>query len=145
MSAQQCFAIDDISSVAVVRRAAIHIADALGFDEVAAGRLGLVVTEMATNIVKHARHGRIVLRGLDENDARGCEVLALDNGPGMADLAASMRDGHSTSGTAGSGLGAMQRLADRFAVQTRPGRGTVVYLAVYAGKAPPPGVWELGL
>lgn len=144
MGAQQCFAIDEVSSVAAVRRAAMRIAEALGFDEVAAGRLGLVVTEAATNIVKHARHGQIVLRGLDENGARGCEVLALDNGPGMADLAASMRDGHSTCGTAGSGLGAMQRLADRFAVQTRPGQGTVLYLAVYAGKAPPRDVWEVG-
>lgn len=144
MRGQQYFAIDEISSVAAVRRAALGIADALGFDELAAGRLGLAVTEAATNIVKHAGHGQIILRALDGDGSRGCEVLALDRGPGMADLAASMRDGHSTSGTAGSGLGAMQRLADRFAVQTRPGQGTALYLAVHADKTPAPGPWEIG-
>jgi hypothetical protein len=55
-------------------------------------------------------------------------VLALDGGPGIADVAHSMRDGTSTTGTSGNGLGAMQRLADAFDLYTRPNAGTAVRL-----------------
>ena len=54
------------------------------------------------------------------------EVLVIDKGPGMADVEACMRDGFSTKGTAGTGLGAMRRLAAEFDVYSKHGSGTVV-------------------
>ena len=47
-------------------------------------------------------------------------------GPGIVDLNKALADGHSTSGTAGTGLGAIRRSADVFAVSSRGGRGTAV-------------------
>jgi hypothetical protein len=54
------------------------------------------------------------------------ELLAVDRGPGMHDVALCMRDGYSTAGTPGTGLGAMRRLADLFDIYSNPGEGTVV-------------------
>jgi CheY-like chemotaxis protein len=54
------------------------------------------------------------------------DLLALDLGPGISDLAASMRDGHSTAGTSGNGLGAIKRLSQDFEAVSWPGRGTIV-------------------
>lgn len=161
VSQQRCFAIDDISSVAAVRRDVLCMAAALDFDEVATGRLGVVVTEAATNIVKHAHRGEILVRGLVAKTnaashvatgvrarSNGLEIIALDRGSGIADLEASMRDGVSTSGTSGSGLGAMRRLADRLDIYTQPGRGSAFYMAVFSGAAAalqPPEAWQLGV
>jgi anti-sigma regulatory factor (Ser/Thr protein kinase) len=97
---------------------------ALGAD--AAGRLAIVVTEAATNIVRHAGFGVIVLRALLEGPAPRIEMLALDKGPGIPDVERAMRDGYSTSGTAGRGLGGMQRLTDVFELYSQRGVGTAL-------------------
>src|SRR5687767_2166116 len=89
-------AIDDRSQIGEARRAAIDLAARLGFDEVARGKIALSVTEAATNILKHAGHGRILLRALSHQRVGGLEVLALDRGPGIADVAASLQDGQSS-------------------------------------------------
>jgi anti-sigma regulatory factor (Ser/Thr protein kinase) len=87
--------VSDPSLVAEARRQAQALARQAGFDEVRAGKLALVVTEAATNILKHAGQGEILLRLLSPAGgaaAEGVEVLALDKGPGMVDVAASLRD-----------------------------------------------------
>jgi anti-sigma regulatory factor (Ser/Thr protein kinase) len=139
---QRSFAIDEISGVASVRREALKLAAWIGFDETALGRVGVIVSEAATNIVKHARNGEILLRLVGGNRAVpvasesagtvGLEIVALDNGPGIADVEAYMRDGVSTAGTAGSGLGALRRLANRLEVYSYPGKGSVFSMTVYA-------------
>ena len=114
------------------RRAAVRLAEQLGFDETQRGRLAIVVTELARNLVQHGRGGELLLRGLDRDDFLGVEVLALDKGPGMADFANSLSDGVSTRGTPGTGLGAVSRLSDVFDVYTQPGKGTAVLAHVFA-------------
>lgn len=111
MTAQTLHAIAQSTHVAAARRAACDDAVRAGFDETGVGRIAIAVTEAATNLLKHAGGGEILLRRLAGN---GLEVLAIDRGPGIADLAHSLRDGHSTAGTAGTGLGAMRRLAAEF-------------------------------
>ena len=60
------------------------------------------------------------------NGAAAVELISLDRGPGIADLAACLTDGYSTGGTPGTGLGAVRRLADEFDIfSTAPG-GTVI-------------------
>ncbi len=101
-------------------------------------RLALVATEMATNLVKHAQGGEVVLRTLTRAEGGGVEVLALDRGPGMADVGRCLKDGYSTAGTAGNGLGAIGRLADVFDIISAPGTGTAVVARVRpAGAAAP--------
>src|SRR5262245_9946205 len=97
-------AIDDRSGIAGARRSAVALADAVGLGEDAQGRTGLAVTEAASNIVKHAGRGRILLRELCRDCVGGVEILALDRGPGITDIGASLQDGRSTAGSPGNGL-----------------------------------------
>ena len=132
---QRVLPISDASGVSNARRAVAALAASLEFDETAAGELALAVTEAGTNIAKHARQGHIVARILERAGAGGIEVLAIDKGPGMDNVAASMRDGHSTAGTSGSGLGALRRMASALEVWTRPGGGTLLRFEIWPKSA----------
>lgn len=125
MTPHRVFAITEASQVGEARRVAAVLAAEQGFDETAAGRLALVVNELGSNLVRHAKKGRLLIgRGGDADD--GLDVLSIDEGPGMADVNACLRDGYSTGGTPGTGLGAVKRLADRFSIFSQPGRGTLI-------------------
>ena len=131
-------AMSDASGVAFARRSAVEAARRVGCNETDAGRIALIATEAATNILKHAAHGEILVRELKAHDASrgGIELIALDNGPGIADLSAAFSDGVSSVGTPGTGLGAMRRLADEFSVYSQPGQGTAVHAIVYDSSRP---------
>ncbi len=117
----------DPSRVGEVRRAAVRLAADSGLDETAVGRVALIATELATNIVKHAARGEMIVRLLDDDE--GLEMIAIDSGPGIADMERALRDGFSTAGSAGAGLGALQRLATTFDVFSTP-RGTALVTRV---------------
>ena len=109
--------VTEISQVAEARRACVALAQRHGFDEVAIGRVALVATELATNLVKHGGGGEIIAAPFDDRrGSAGIEVIAADKGPGIANLSISMSDGVSTSGTAGNGLGAIRRQSQAFEV-----------------------------
>jgi anti-sigma regulatory factor (Ser/Thr protein kinase) len=118
--------IAEMSGVGEARRVAMSLARSLQFSESDAGRVGVVVTEAATNIVQHARHGEILLRPYAFQAPPVLELLALDKGPGMENVAEAMRDGFSTGGSRGVGLGAIARLATTFEVFSSPGLGTAL-------------------
>ena len=105
------------------RRCAIRLARALQFSESDIGRVALVVTEAATNIVQHAKRGEVLLRAAALEAPASLEVLALDRGPGMANVAHALRDGFSTGGSSGLGLGAIARLSTCLEIQLGPGQG----------------------
>ena len=125
-STSMLLCIDEASQVGAARRSAVALGHTQGLGEDAIGRLAIVVTEAATNIIRHATRGQVVLRALVNGAAPGVEVLALDSGPGIPDVARAMRDGFSTVGTAGHGLGGIQRLADTFDIHSQRDQGTVV-------------------
>ena len=131
-AAQTALPVDDRSAVGEARRRAVQLAESLGFAESAAGALALAVTEAATNLVKHAQHGEIVLRALQRGNLGGVEVLVLDRGPGLSNPLRSLADGHSTVGSPGTGLGAMQRMAAEFNLHSVPNRGTALRLVLWA-------------
>jgi anti-sigma regulatory factor (Ser/Thr protein kinase) len=126
MSTIAAFRIHDRSNVAEVRRAAGARARSLGWSDTACGETEIVATELATNLVKHARDGVVALTS-ETDSMRGGPllVLAIDRGPGIADLAHSFVDGFSTSGSPGTGLGAIRRLSYQTDVLTAPD-GTVL-------------------
>ena len=99
------------------------------------GNLALVVTELATNLVKHARGGELLMRRLGAEGQEGIEVLSLDKGPGMSNVARSLGDGYSTAGTPGTGLGAVLRRAGAFDLYSQPGKGTAVVARVFAQRS----------
>ena len=139
------FHVGELSEIAAARRAAAELARRLSFDETRAGRLAIVVTEAATNIVKHAREGEILLRTVAVEGRSGIEVIAIDSGPGMASVDLFMADGTSTAGTYGVGLGAIRRQSDSFDIYSAPGKGTVVMMLVWSADGEPPHTgWEVG-
>jgi anti-sigma regulatory factor (Ser/Thr protein kinase) len=117
--------VTDPSHVAAARRFAAQHAATAGYDETDAGRLAIIVTELANNVLHHGGGGEMLV-GLDTVGGTGLQVIALDRGPGMANVAECLRDGFSTGGTPGNGLGAVQRLAQDVAIHSRPGAGTAV-------------------
>jgi anti-sigma regulatory factor (Ser/Thr protein kinase) len=134
------YPVTEPSQVAEPRRVVLWLASHLDFPEERAGRAALVVSELATNLVKHARQGEILIRPLaaDADGAAGIEILSLDKGPGMTDVAASRQDGHSTAGSLGHGLGAIERQADWTDTFTHT-TGTVIAARVWSGSPPAPG------
>jgi anti-sigma regulatory factor (Ser/Thr protein kinase) len=113
-------------------------------------RAGLVATELASNLVKHTREGGELLIGVaGPRHEASLEVLSIDRGPGISDIATALRDGHSSAGSMGGGLGAVKRLSTTFDVYSRRGTsagvGTVVLSRIAANKrrtAPDP--FEIG-
>lgn len=136
----QRFVVEDLSQVGEVRRAAQRLAQELGFDDTAAGRLALGVTELGTNLVRHAGGGALLL-GVD---GPAVELLSLDSGPGM-DVQRCLDDGYSTGGSAGTGLGAVKRLADGFDAFSLRGRGAVISARFGATARRPGGFHIAGL
>ncbi len=125
--------VEGIDQVGEARRRAAAMAAALGFNDTDAGRTSLVVSECASNIVKHAGGGEILLTPLD-GDAGGLEVLALDKGPGMRNPDLCFQDGYSTAGSPGTGLGAVRRLSSECDLYTAAEKGTALVARLGAGK-----------
>lgn len=118
--------VTEASQVAEARRRATAVGRNLGFDETALGRVAIVATELATNLVKYGTAGEILLGTFEDETGTGVQVIALDRGPGVGDLAEALRDGHSTGGSSGTGLGAAKRQSQAFDVASWPGRGMAV-------------------
>ena len=125
--------VTDPSQTADVRRRALLIAKELGFNEAAAGRVGIVATELATNLVKFATSGEILLGTFEDKAGAGVEMIASDKGPGLSDTVEMMRDGYSTAGTPGTGLGAIKRLCRTFDIATWRDLGTTVLARIGSG------------
>ncbi|WP_373320724.1 ATP-binding protein [Rhizocola hellebori] len=139
------FRFDEESVVGAARRYAVEVAQALQLSERKVADLAIVVTELGTNLIKHATEGVLLVRPVREVDNAGLEVVSVDAGPGIADLTRFHRDGHTTAGSLGIGLGAVARLADRYDVYSTPGRGTVLIAQMWQQQKDPPSAWAEGL
>jgi anti-sigma regulatory factor (Ser/Thr protein kinase) len=118
--------VDDISAAGAARRQAGKLASRLGYPAARVAEIELVITELVSNVYRHAGGGMLVLRSVRALSQGFVEVLALDNGQGISDLPLAFEDGQSTAGGLGIGLGALVRLADFYDITSRPGRGTVI-------------------
>ncbi len=126
----------DEGTAGAVRRAATNLGQDLVLPAERVAELAIVAAELVSNLHKHATEGMVHLRALRSGESVGVELVGMDTGPGMADVAASARDGYSTAGTLGIGLGAIARLATGVDAYSRVGAGTVIAAAVWGGRAP---------
>jgi anti-sigma regulatory factor (Ser/Thr protein kinase) len=126
--------VNDPSGVAEARRAATDLGGRAGFSEVETGRLALIATELSTNLLKHGSGGEILVGTYEDDDSQGIEVIALDKGAGMSNVAACLEDGYSSAGTSGRGLGAVIRQSYFVDIGSWPGLGTAVLARVAPGK-----------
>ncbi len=138
--------ISDRSQAGDARRQARLWAREMGLSDEPIDQIALVVTELANNLHLHTtRGGELLLRKLERDGQCGAEILSVDPGPGAANFGLFMRDGYSTSGTPGTGLGAVQRASRVFEVQSQPGLGTVLLSQIWPkDSSTPVESWQVG-
>jgi anti-sigma regulatory factor (Ser/Thr protein kinase) len=129
----------DRSSVGEARRAAATLAQTLGFEADRRNDIAIAATELANNVILHAQSGELLLCWGGPENARWIDITALDEGPGIPDIGRAMEDGYSTIGTAGQGLGAVARLADKSALYSTPSKGAVYWSRFTPTRSETPG------
>jgi anti-sigma regulatory factor (Ser/Thr protein kinase) len=133
----QSIVVTESSQIAQARRAVTAMAGRQGFNEEDAGRAALVAVEICSNLVKHGGGGELIAQPLERGDSRGVGLIGLDKGQGIADLARCLRDGFSTGGSPGTGLGAINRMSQLFDVYSQPGHGTAVVAQLWPSARAP--------
>jgi anti-sigma regulatory factor (Ser/Thr protein kinase) len=131
MFISQRIALKDQTSTGEARRAAQHLARTLGMDDVTSGEAAIIVTEAARNAVVHGGGGDLLLAGTSQPQGKWLDIVSVDKGQGIADLSSAIRDGFSTGGTPGTGLGAIRRLAQTSDIYSNS-RGTAVFARIGA-------------
>jgi len=129
------------------RRIAIELAKSAGLDETTVADVALLVTELGTNLLKHAVDGELLMRRVGVAGEAGVEILSLDKGPGIHDIGRSLEDGYSTRGTSGTGLGAVRRKASHFDIYSQSNKGTAIVARIISPhlKMPIHGVQSVGV
>ena len=100
-----------------------------GFSLVDQTKLVTAASELARNTLQYGGGGIMHVELLNEGARRGVRLVFEDRGPGIADVSLAMRDGHTTGGGLGLGLGGAKRLSNEFAIESTPGVGTRVTIA----------------
>jgi len=129
--------VSQVSDVPAARRAVTALAVAIGFVEKDSDEVALAVSELATNLVKHAKGGTLTLTPLVEEGRVGLQVTSQDSGPGIADVERALTDGFSTVGSLGYGLGAVNRLMDELDITSQPAQGTRIVCRRWVRPAEP--------
>jgi serine/threonine-protein kinase RsbT len=119
-------AIDTDEDVVAARQQGRRLGRSLDLGATDLTLLATAISEIARNITAYAGHGQITIRLVEEDGRRGIEVLAEDQGPGIPDMTAALRDGYSTGRGMGLGLPGARRLMDHFEIDSRVGEGTRV-------------------
>jgi anti-sigma regulatory factor (Ser/Thr protein kinase) len=122
----QAIPISDVGDLSAARLIGRSMSVAIGFDDRAVEEIALVVSELGTNLVKHAKAGVLRLQRTEEAERTGIQIDSEDQGPGIHNLEQAIADNFSTVGSLGCGLGAVNRLMDEFDAASRPGVGTSI-------------------
>jgi serine/threonine-protein kinase RsbT len=125
-------AIRSDADVVTARQEARTLGASLGFSSTDLTLLATAISEVARNITTYAGEGEVVLRVISEGGREGIEVVARDEGPGIANVELAMQDGYTTGNGLGLGLPGTRRLVDAFELQTAPGEGTTIRLVKWS-------------
>ena len=120
---------DDVVSV---RRRVREIAQRNGLDSFATVAITTAVSELARNVLVHARRGTAMIEEVEANSRRGLRIAFRDQGPGIPDVDRVLVGGYSTAKSLGLGLSGSKRLVDDFQIESRVGEGTVVTVTKWA-------------
>lgn len=137
LSGQFAVDLNDHSQAGEARRLVAHYVEGMNLGETDRGAVAIAVTEMSTNVLKHAGHGKVICEPIGNDGSHGVRIIAVDAGPGIRDLGTALQDGYSTAGTAGNGLGAVKRLATCFDVYSLPDNGTCLVAEFWPRKETP--------
>jgi serine/threonine-protein kinase RsbT len=112
-----------------VRHAARRLAAEAGFSLVDQTKLVTAASELARNTVIYGRGGVVEFETMQDSIRHGIRITFIDEGPGIADIDLALRDGYTSRGGLGLGLGGARRLVNEFDIQSQPGKGTRVTIA----------------
>jgi serine/threonine-protein kinase RsbT len=112
--------------IVAARRSGRRLAKMAGLPEAELTHVATAITEIGRNILAYAGHGEMTLRILIDDGRKGVEVIATDDGPGIADVTRALEDGYSTSREMGLGLPGARRLMDELEIDSSVGVGTTV-------------------
>jgi anti-sigma regulatory factor (Ser/Thr protein kinase) len=130
------FNANDRSYLAIVKKEIHQLAVQTGFEQKKVNEIDIVVSELGSNLIKHASGGEILAGILPPGEGAGLELISIDNGPGIPDPAMMMKDGVSTTQTLGHGLGSIRRLSDHFEIYSQKDWGTILLSRIYPEGAP---------
>lgn len=111
------------------RQAARALTLEVGFGLVDQTKIVTAVSELARNTVTHGGGGTATFEVIEQGTRRGLKVVFRDQGPGIADVGQALKDGFTTAGGLGLGLGGARRLMNDFEIVSAPGEGTTVTVA----------------
>jgi serine/threonine-protein kinase RsbT len=126
MAGEICIPVLSDADMVPARAEGRALADRMGFSRTDATLIATAISEVGRNILIHAGRGEIILSPLQDNGRSGVEVVARDEGPGIIDTEAALRDGYGSRGGLGLGLPGARRLMDDFDIVSRLGEGTTV-------------------
>ena len=118
--------IQSSADVVLVRQAVRQFAIEIGFGLVDQTKIVTAASELARNTLDYGGGGTVRLEALQEDGRRGLRLTFADQGPGIADIDMALRDGFTTGGGLGMGLGGAKRLANEFEIKSVVGEGTRV-------------------
>ena len=83
-------------------------------------------SELARNTLGHGGGGTCVMEQVRNGTRDGLSLTFEDKGPGISDIDLALKDGYSTGGGLGLGLGGSKRLVSEFEIASKVGEGTRV-------------------
>ena len=113
----------------LVRKWAVEI----GLSLVEQTKIVTAASELARNMIDYGGGGTMTAEAMDDGIRKGLRLVFEDHGPGIPDLNAALRDGFTTGGGMGLGLGGAKRLSNEFEVKSAPGEGTRVTITRWKG------------
>jgi serine/threonine-protein kinase RsbT len=119
-------AVRSVDDIIKARQLVRDCAIAQGLSLVDQTKLVTAASEIARNTLVHGGGGDMHLEALNDGTRRGIRISFSDQGPGIPDIALAMKDGYSTAGGLGLGLGGTKRLVNEFNIESEPGKGTKV-------------------
>ncbi|MFW6327013.1 MAG: ATP-binding SpoIIE family protein phosphatase [Bacteroidota bacterium] len=116
-----------------IKREIHRLAESLGLSKLRLGETDIIVSEMVSNLNKHASDGELLVKAFQDLHGRtGLELISIDHGPGIENLDEMLKDGNSSTNTLGQGLGAIKRLSDEFDIYSITGWGTILLSRIFA-------------
>lgn len=118
--------IQSSAEIVLVRQAVRQWAVELGFSLIEQTKMVTAASELARNTLDYGGGGVVKLEALQEGSHRGLRLTFTDSGPGIPDVELALKDGFTTGGGLGMGLGGAKRLVNEFEIVSQPGEGTRV-------------------
>jgi serine/threonine-protein kinase RsbT len=129
MPRDETLSIRSSEDVVLVRQAVRAAAVDLRFSLVDQTKIVTAASELGRNTLDYGGGGTVRLQVLQDGGRRGIRLTFEDKGPGITDIERALKDGYTTGGGLGLGLGGARRLSNEFSIDSRPGEGTRVTIA----------------